>query len=134
MAAALSTCWVFSGCSSGGSGTGHAETLQSIGFRDQGAAGRGQLANLDAAVRFAAGRHSLAVTSISDIDDTRLYELLSIRDEPCWVRVDGLAGLRAGPMGEVTVRCRIGRFGDPGREAQFERAIAARLADKAAGG
>ena len=91
---------------------------------------RGEPEHLDAAVRYAASRHGLAVTSISATDDERVYELVSVRDEPCWLWVTGLAGVAAHESGQLVARAQIGRFGASEREREFEAAIGRRLASK----
>ena len=109
-----------------------AESLESIRIEGSRAGARGTKRHLDAAVRYAASQQSIAVLQIIDIDDsTRVYELLTIRDEEGWLRVDGLDG--TGDVTGLDLAARIGRMGDPARESMLVASIRDRLATKAGG-
>ena len=119
---------VFSGCSTRQIAESAVSAADDWQDGTPGALVRGEPEHLNAAVRYAASRHGLAVTSISDTDDGRVYELVSMRDEPGRVWVTGLGGLEADASGALLIRSRIGRFGSPAREREFEAAIGRRLA------
>lgn len=85
--------------------------------------------DLDPAVRYAASRHDMAVEHITTgADNTRTYELITIRNEPVLVeaRSDAWpADDRAATS--MTIEARVGRFGDADRERALVREIIARL-------
>lgn len=98
----------------------------------QRALARGEWGDLDAAVRFAASRHQMAVVSITDEgSDRREYELQTIREEDVIVVITTRGRPAADPRDSVDVRiwAAIGRFGDPEREQALVTTIRDRLQD-----
>ncbi|MDX2117722.1 MAG: hypothetical protein SFY96_06015 [Planctomycetota bacterium] len=97
--------------------------------------------DVDAAVSVASEKMSFALESSETPDETtRRYRLLTTADEPVDVEVlRGVGGSatgssfgsgdqRFGPT-SLTLRCRVGRFGDERREQQFLNAMRQRLGD-----
>jgi hypothetical protein len=111
--------------------------------------------DIAAAVGYAAGRNEMALLhahlDASGPAQRRVFELITIRDEPVIFEVvrsrhDAKGGQGPGVAGEppsppdaaaredgqgvaLTLRCRVGAFGDPKREAAFIRAFERRLGD-----
>ncbi len=85
--------------------------------------GRADWNDIDAAVDLAASKNEMAVEgSASPNDDTRVYHLRTVGDEPTWVtvrRIDDAGGV------EITVS--VGRFGSRDQERSLAETIRARL-------
>ncbi|MEM1164957.1 MAG: hypothetical protein AAGI30_01555 [Planctomycetota bacterium] len=86
----------------------------------------GQRADVAAAVSYASAASDMAVIAERPLaegrDDAVVYELITIRDEPAWLVIEGLGP--ADPLDaahheestRLTASARVGRFGDPARE------------------
>lgn len=87
-------------------------------------------ADIDPAVRFAAREHELAIERVDKpAPGRRDYQLLSMRDEPAWIRVRAdrpPAGELDQSLRSVRLEIRWGLFGD----GQRERALLATLRDR----
>ncbi len=79
--------------------------------------------DIDAAVDAGVSAAEVAKVDVRSSADslTRTYQLRTITDEPAW-----LIAQRTG-VGRVSLGARVGRFGDPQREAGLLRAVAERL-------
>lgn len=85
--------------------------------------GAGDWDDIDAAVEVGMSEAEVARVDASTSSDglTRTYELRTITDEPAWLVA------RREEDGRVGLGARVGRFGDPEREARLIRGVAARL-------
>ena len=92
--------------------------------------------DLDAAVRFAAGRHGLAVTSIilDPVSETRTYELMSVYNEtgtltltPATGRPTSLIVTDDPAASNYVADLSVGRFGRPDTERAFFEEFRSRL-------
>jgi len=82
------------------------------------------------AVLYAATRSEMAVVhqTTHDAGTTRQYELITLLDEPVWIRVSGLNPESPKAPVDLTIEVRVGRTGDPARERRVRADIRARLA------
>ncbi len=92
--------------------------------------------DIDAAIDVGATEAEMAVLSADlPTGGRRIIRLKTVQDQPVILVIDragdpqGAAG--AGPggasEGEITMRCTVGRFGDPAREARLLKALSHRL-------
>ena len=80
---------------------------------------------------FACERMGMAVLEVLEGEDgERVFRLITVRDEPAWViatSANGWADDRAEQS--ISLRAKVGRFGDERRERRLVRLIADRLGD-----
>lgn len=85
--------------------------------------------DVDAAVSFAAAAHEMAVMTRRDLGGSLEYQLVTIIDEPVWLRVvrSDAEGTPADIATPLALTAQIGRFGNEERERAFIRTITVRL-------
>ncbi len=119
--------------------------LQGVEFRTRDgvspteAAAPGDWDDVEAAAIIAAGKVEMAVLMVSPQGDDRIViDLTTVRDEPARVVVQRARSVSNAPGsntggnpdgGRLELRCRVGRFGDPGRERALLSAMARRLGE-----
>jgi hypothetical protein len=90
--------------------------------------------DINAAVDVAASAGEVAVLSANPAEvNPRVFQLQSVENQPGRLTVEAGASEAASTPRPVamTLRCRIGHFGDPEREARVLEALAERLDDLA---
>lgn len=85
--------------------------------------------DLTPALHYAAARQDMAIERIQTRDDgTRLYNLVTLRNEPVVVEVrSDIWPTDDRTPTALTIEARVGRFGDEARERALVREIIARL-------
>lgn len=83
--------------------------------------------DVDAAVRVASSENEFAVVRVVEEGDrVRVYEMVSVRDEPGTLRVEWGGDAEAmATVKEAALECRLTRFGDAGRERAFVESVRA---------
>jgi len=116
-----------SGCSSGGRSPAPAAE---VALPDDPTPTRGLSRDVNTAIIYAATRSEMAVVHRTSHDGgtARHYDLITLIDEPVWIRVSGLDPAHPTTLVDLTVEVRVGRTGDPARERQIRADIRARLA------
>ncbi len=118
---------VSSGCSSGRRPPAPAAA---VALPDDPTPVRGLTRDVNPAIIYAATRSEMAVVHRTSLDDgtTRHYDLITLLDEPVWIRVGGMDPSRPTTAVDLTVEVRVGRTGDAARERRIRADIRSRLA------
>lgn len=118
---------VAGGCSSGGPARSPAPAAAQP---EDASPARGLSRDVHTVILYAATRGEMAVVhqTTQDAGTARHYELITLLDEPVWIRVSGLDPGRPTALVDLTIEVRVGRTGDPARERRVRADIRARLA------
>jgi hypothetical protein len=115
--------WVGGGCSQERLGIDRSVILPNASIAEM----TGDWDDVDAAVDAGGAKAEMAIVSITATGPNgRAYELRSIRDEPVWLVVDRLGQAGPGPI-RMSMRCTVGRFGNPEAQRRLLGAVERRL-------